>query len=197
MGLSDLLARRRMVRSFDGTAVDLDWLQGACADALRAPTAGNSAGVRMCVLGPSRISSLIDAATDPQWRERSRRLPGIARAGAAVVVTTRPQDYLERYRESDKADSGLSEAASWEVPYWHTDAAMATMALLLLVEEADLGAALWGAFRHESSVLSLVDAPEERLFATLFIGHPDGGDHPSSSLSRPVPSRSARVRRLD
>ena len=49
-----------------------------------------------------------------------------------------PQDYLARYGETDKTGSGLDRADGWPVPYWHTDAAMATMALLLLVEESGL-----------------------------------------------------------
>ena len=36
-----------MTRSFDGTPVDAVWLDDLCAQALWAPTAGNSAGVRL------------------------------------------------------------------------------------------------------------------------------------------------------
>ena len=34
-----------MVRSFDATPVDLDWLEQRCAEALWAPSAGNAAGI--------------------------------------------------------------------------------------------------------------------------------------------------------
>jgi nitroreductase len=195
--LADLLARRRMVRSFDGSAVDLDLLEGLCATALLAPTAGHSAGVRMRVVAPARLDDLLEAATDAAWRATSTTLDGIARAGAAVVVSSRVGDYLARYAEPDKAGSGLERAEAWPVPYWHADAAMATMALLLLLEEAEIQAGLWGNFRHERRVLDLVGASDELLLALVFVGRGDGADARSASLRRTVPRRRERVTRID
>jgi nitroreductase len=60
-----------MVRSFDATPVDLDWLDDLCAQALRAPTAGNSAGVRLYTLGADHVAAYFEVATDPSWRQRS------------------------------------------------------------------------------------------------------------------------------
>ena len=184
-----------MTRSFTGDPVDLDALTRACALALRAPTAGNCGGVRMTVVGPESVTGYLERATDPEWRAASRRVGGLSRAGALVVVTSRPTDYSTRYGEPDKAASGLSDRDAWVVPYWHGDAGMATMALLLLVQDAGLGAALWGNFRHEDRVLEWLDAPGESLFATVFVGHPDRLDPPSSSRRRVVPSPAERVRR--
>ncbi len=53
-----------MVRSFDGTPVDLDWLESLCASALWAPSAGNSAGVRMHTIGHELLSQYFEVATD-------------------------------------------------------------------------------------------------------------------------------------
>ena len=184
-----------MTRSFTGEPVDLDWLEGACAHALRAPTAGNTGGVRMTVIGRDALGDYLERATDAAWREKSRRLEGLSRAAALVVVTSRPHDYLRRYGEPDKAPSGLSDASAWPVPYWHTDAAMATMALLLLVSEARLGAAIWGNFRHEQRVLEWLGHTDEALFATVFVGSPDHLDPPSTSRARPLPPTGQRVRR--
>lgn len=185
-----------MVRSFDATPVDRDWLDERCADALRAPTAGNSAGVRMYTLGRDLVGDFFDVATDEQWRATSRRAAGLARAGAAVLVTSRPADYLERYAQSDKSGSGLAERSAWTVPYWHTDAAMATMALLLLLEEGGWQAALWGNFRNDDDVLAWAGIDDEELFATVLVGRDDGLDVASTSLERDVPARSQRVRRV-
>ena len=185
-----------MVRSFDGTPVDLDWLDERCAEALWAPTAGNSAGVRMYTLGREHVIDYLNVATDATWRESSQRYAGLSRAGAIVLVTTRPQDYLARYGDADKASSGLAGRDAWTVPYWTTDAAMAAMALLLLLEEAGLHAALWGNFRHERDVLAWAGAADEELVATVLIGHGDGRDRPSASLQRDVMSRVQRVRRV-
>jgi nitroreductase len=185
-----------MARSFRGDPVDPLDLEHLCAHALRAPTAGNAAGVRMTVVPTEHVAQYFAVATDAHWRTSSARYPGLSRAGAVVLVTSRPQDYLERYAEADKSPSGLSSKDVWPVPYWHTDAAMATMALLLLLEERRLGAVFWGNFRHEAEVLQWAGAPDEALFGSVLVGTPDGDDHPSASLSREVISRAHRVRRI-
>jgi nitroreductase len=185
-----------MTRSFNGQAVDLDLLEELCELSLRAPTAGNAAGVRCIVIGHDDVAAYFDTATDEEWRARSPKAAGLLRAGAVVLVTSRPQDYLQRYGEPDKATSGLHEAKAWPLPYWHTDAAMATMALLLLLEEAGLGVTLWGAFRHVADIATFANFDDEELFASLIIGYPDGLDTATSSLRRATTLRSARVRRL-
>ncbi|HUY43670.1 MAG TPA: nitroreductase family protein [Acidimicrobiales bacterium] len=196
MDLAKLLAQRRMTRSFDGSEVDPAWLEERCAEALWAPTAGNSAGVRMHVIAQNDVASYFHYATDEGWRSGARRAPGLMRAGAVVLVTAQPALYLERYAESDKGDSSLTQLESWPLPYWHTDAAMATMALLLLLEEAGLAATIWGSFRHEADVLGWARVLDEQLFASVLIGRDDGNDVASASLQRDVPTRRARVSRV-
>jgi hypothetical protein len=185
-----------MVRSFDETPVDQDWLDARCADALWSPSAGNAAGVRMHTIRRELIGAFFDVATDEAWRASSRRAPGLARAGGAVLITTRPRDYLERYAQSDKVSSGLADRSAWPVPYWHADAAMATMALLLLIEEGGWQATIWGNFRNDAAVLEWARLSDEELFATVLVGRADGLDVASSSLEREVLSRSARVSRV-
>lgn len=185
-----------MTRSFDGTPADESWLDALCAQALWAPTAGNSAGVRLYTLGAQYVAAYFEHATDEAWRQRSRRSEGLLRAGGVVLVTSRVPDYLARYGEADKASSGLSERSAWPLPYWHTDAAMATMALLLLLEESDWQATLWGNFRNDESVLRWAGIDDEELFGAVLIGRSDGADVTSNSLGRNVPSRNDRVRRL-
>jgi nitroreductase len=185
-----------MVRSFDGTPVDEEWLDECCAEALWAPTAGNSAGVRFSTLGSTDVPRYFEVATDKTWRDQSRRYKGLSRAGAVVLVTARPQDYAARYGEIDKEASGLGNRENWPLPYWHTDAAMATMALLLLIEEGGWQCTLWGNFRNDGAVLRWAGLTNEELFATVLIGRADGNDVVSASLSRETPSRQSRVRRL-
>jgi nitroreductase len=185
-----------MTRSFDGTPVDLAWLEELCAEALWSPTAGNSAGVRFHIVDASHVGDYFDVATDARWRRESRRYEGLRRAGAVVLATARPQDYLQRYGEADKSSSGLSDRDAWPLPYWHTDAAMATMTLLLLLEESGWQAALWGNFRHDNDVRRWAKLDDEELFGSVLIGRGDGNDSASGSLSRSVPSREARVTRI-
>jgi nitroreductase len=186
-----------MVRSFDGTPVDSAWLAELCAQALWAPTAGNSAGIRLHTVGPELIGEYFDVATDEEWRAQSRRADGLQRAGAVVLVTSRRGEYVARYAEADKRSSGLDDESNWPVPYWHTDAAMAAMALLLLIEESGWQAALWGNFRHENEILRWAGINDEDLFATVLIGKADGNDVSSASLNRAVPSRASRVRAVE
>ena len=185
-----------MSRSFDGTPVDLDWLEVLCAEALWAPTAGNAAGVRFHLIDAAHVTEYLEVATDPEWRETSRRYEGLARAGAVVLVSSRPEDYLARYAESDKASSGLGDRDAWPLPYWHADAAMATMALLLLLEESAWQATIWGNFRHDAAVRDWAGLKDEELFASVLIGRADGNDPRSPSLEREVPARRERVRRV-
>lgn len=185
-----------MVRSFDATPVDEGELEDLCAQSLWAPTAGNAAGVRMHVVGPTFVRAYFEVATDEAWRTSARRAPGLQRAGAVVLVTSNRSAYLDRYGEDDKVMSGLNDERSWTVPYWHTDAAMATMALLLLLEERGLAATLWGNFRHEEQILAWANIDGEDLFASVLLGHPDGNDVASASLERDVLPRSRRVTRV-
>ncbi len=197
MQLRDAIQRRRMRRSFSGVPVDEALVREMCEEALRAPTAGNCAGVEMVIVPHGRIAEYFAAATDEQWRLTATRADDLQRAGSVVVVISRPDRYLERYSEPDKARSNLDDANRWPVPYWHTDAAMATMTLLLLLEESGLAASLWGNFRSEQSVLELVGAPSDaRLFGSVLLGPHDQRDHRSASLARRTPSRAERVRVL-
>ena len=185
-----------MVRSFDATPVDLDWLEERCTQALWAPSAGNAAGVRMYTVSRALVPSFFEAVTDEQWRATARRAAGLARAGAIVLVTSRPEDYASCYAEADKSGSGLEDTGAWSVPYWHADAAMATMALLLLVEEAGWQATIWGNFRNGDRILRWAKVEDEQLFCSVLIGRADGNDVTSRSLQREVPSRAQRVRRV-
>jgi hypothetical protein len=73
---------------------------------------------------------------------------------------------------------------------------MATMALLLLVEEAGWQATIWGNFRNGDRILRWAKVEDEQLFCSVLIGRADGNDVTSRSLQREVPSRAQRVRRV-
>ena len=197
MELRELLERRRMVRSFDGSAIDPAVITRLCADALWAPTAGNTAGVRMHVVANEDVAGFFEAATDEQWRASARRAPGLQRAGTVVLVSSRPADYAARYAEPDKCASGLGELEAWTIPFWHTDAAMSTMTLLLLIEEAGLSATIWGNFGRGPRIMEWAGAHDEELFASVLVGRDDGADVTSPSLARVVPERARRVSRVD
>ncbi|MEZ5228006.1 MAG: nitroreductase family protein [Acidimicrobiales bacterium] len=95
-------------------------------------------------------------------------------APALVVVLTRPDAYVERYSEADKARDRLGESLDgWPVPFWWVDAGAVIENLLLLVTAAGLGACLFGLFEHEAAVLSAFGVPSEyRAAGTIAIGRP-------------------------
>lgn len=105
--------------------------------------------------------------------------------------------YVARYGESDKAESGLGEGpGEWPVPYWTGDAAFGVMAVLLGAVDVGLGACILGSFRGEKELASGLGVPEGwRLFCAVALGRPDGLDHRSPSLDRPVPSPAERIHR--
>ena len=192
--LSALILQRRMVRSFDGSAPSHDLLAHWTQTALSAPSAGNSAGVRLVVLEADYVSKYFEVATDSTWRDSAARAPGLMRAGAVVLACSSSEIYTERYAERDKSSSGLGEVDAWPVPYWHTDASMVVMQLLLLIEDSGWSACLWGNFRHGDAVRELAQlSPAWQIFGSVLIGRADGNDQRSSSLQRSVPVRSERV----
>jgi nitroreductase len=184
-----------MVRAFDGTELDEDELAAMCADALFAPTAGHSRGIEAVVLaGGSGSARYLEAATDADWRERSPRAPGLARAGGAVLVVCSPATYAARYAEGDKSSSGLGDEGAWPVPYWYGDAGAFTMALLLVAEERGRAACFLGAFRNTDRVLREVGAPpDRRLYGAVLLGMADGTEVRAASLARPGTTRDERV----
>ena len=54
---------------------------------------------------------------------------------------------------------------------------MATMALLLLIEEGGWQATLWGNFRNDEQVLAWAGVQEEKLFGFVLVGGEDGLNH--------------------
>ena len=150
MELADAVRRRRMVRSFSGAPVPAAVLRRVLDAGLRGarrpatPAAGTPSS------WPGRQTAPFwDATTTPDWRARSRRWPGLARAPVVVALFVDPDAYRARYAEPDKrGPSGLgrtrrgSRAERWPVPYWFVDGGFAVMVMLLAAADAGLGRVL-------------------------------------------------------
>lgn len=202
MDLDVAIRQRRMVRSFADRPLPGGLVTQMVDLALRAPTAGNTRGTAWVVLeGSDQTERYWMAATDPEWRSRSRRWPGLSPAPAVAVSLCSPSAYADRYEEADKqrgerAGAGDAGAHRWPVPYWVADAAFGVMTLLLQVTANGLGACFLGNFRNEQGVLDALGVPPGwRLFGAVALGFPDGADHLSPSLDRPGPGRAARLHR--
>ncbi|HEX2576273.1 MAG TPA: nitroreductase family protein [Aquihabitans sp.] len=186
MELGDAVRRRRMVRAFTDAPVPADVVDGLCDLARRAPSAGNSQATAFLVLDDHAARNQYWALTLPEPRRATFRWPGLLAAPVLVVVAVRPDAYVDRYAEADKAATGLGRGAGeWPVPYWWVDAGAAAEHLLLGVVDAGLGACLFGLFDHEGAVADAFGVPEGwRLVATIAIGHP-APDAPGRSAGRP------------
>jgi nitroreductase len=186
--LAEAASRRRMVRSFSGAAPDSALLERLLRLALRAPSAGNTRGWDAVVLeGPKQTEAFWRATTTPAWRARSARWPGLRRAPVVIAMFAHPQAYLERYREPDKAASGLGAGTeAWPVPYWHVDTGMAVLLLLLGAVDLGLAACFIGNFRGEDALRRALGVPGERRYVgAVLIGEAGGDDPPSRSSARP------------
>jgi nitroreductase len=181
-----VVRRRRMVRSFSGQPVPPEQLERVLALAWRAPSAGNTGGWDAVVMSGDETEAFWQATTTPEWRARSRRWAGLARAPVVVAVFVDPDAYVERYRADDKQPGALGTGLqAWTVPYWYVDGGFALLLMLLAATDAGLGACLLGNFRGEDALAKALGVPPERRYVgAVAMGVPGGDDPPSSSLAR-------------
>jgi nitroreductase len=141
MEFSDVLRRRRMIRSYqEDRQVPADTLEALLGAALRAPSAGFTQGVSLLVLSSDTERATFwqaAAESDSRWLRAMRTAPVL------VLVWTSEQAYLDRYAEPDKGWTDR-DPARWSAPYWFVDAGMASMAVLLSAVDHDLGACFFG-----------------------------------------------------
>jgi nitroreductase len=193
--LSEVLRRRRMVRSYDPTrAVPESAVDAVVAAALRAPSAGHTQGVSLLVLTDR-------ADVDRYWELTARAGPpdrwlrGMRTAPVLVSVWTSREAYLDRYAEADKGWDDR-DPDRWSAPYWFVDAGMASMAALLAAVDGGLGACFFGVPPHRvAAVREAFGVPEEQLSVGMIsLGYPSSGG-PTGGSRRTVPRRSGRVHR--
>lgn len=150
MEFQDVVDRRRMIRDYAADPVDPAIVDRALRNATHAPSAGFSQGWGFLVLDtPDDVrrwwATTADSVDDPDaW------LTGMMRAPVVIVPCSSKAAYLRRYAEPDKARrdpaSGRVEQGEerWSVPYWHMDAAMASLLILQTVVDEGLGGCFFG-----------------------------------------------------
>ena len=180
--LDDVIRRRRMTRTFESTPLDPQLIDELLDLARRAPSAGYSQGVHFLALTGESLSKFWQVTGGDQWFDE-----GVRSAPVVVLPLADPDAYTSRYAEGDKAGHGLEIAANWEVPFWMTDAAMATQNLLLLAEDRGLGALYFGIFRNARLALDAFGVPANVLqVGAVALGRRAATDAPSgSAITRP------------
>ncbi|MCL6091512.1 MAG: nitroreductase family protein [Actinobacteria bacterium] len=184
MELDEVVARRRMCRSFSDRPVAPEALDRAFALATHAPSAGNTQGWAFVVLEGPETERFWRHTADPSWLERPDH-PGLLLAPVVVLPLANQASYLERYSEPDKAGR-QSRVERWQVPYWLVDTAFATMLLLLGLRQEGLGALFFALHRPAGPLLEQLGVPAgwEPLGAVA-LGWPAADDKPGASASRP------------
>ena len=182
MDFQDVVRRRRMVRDFTDEPVLESIVERILSNALRGPSAGFTQGTELMVFHGSRETALFWSIVSPDRGFERAGWPGIYRASVVIVPLAHEGSYLERYAEPDK---GWVERDSsrWPVPFWHVDAAFATMLMLLTVVDARLGALFFG-IRDHAEFRRGFNVPTGYMpIGAIAIGYP-ADNRPSRSLAR-------------
>jgi nitroreductase len=142
----DVLARRRMHRSFLPEPLPDEQVERIVSVIRHAPSGGFSQGGSIVVVteGEQR-AAIARAFGDEHYSHLGRNF--IADAPVHLVISANEALYHARYNQPDKLAASGGVEVAWPVPYWFVDAG----ALMMLVLEA---------------------AIDEGL-ASAFVGHPD------------------------
>jgi len=191
MDFQDVVDRRRMTRSYTDQPVDRALVDRALHNATHAPSAGFSQGWAFLVLDtPADVRRWWETTVEPAaLAEPDRWLTGMMRAPVVVVPCSNRSAYVRRYAEGDKQSSPRIAAQPeerWSVPYWHMDAAMASLLILQTAVDAGLGACFFGI------PLKKLDAvrdgfridPEFEPVGVITLGHRADGGSPGSASRR-------------
>ncbi len=188
MQFQDVVDRRRMVRSYADRPVDPAIVDRALRNGVRAPNAGFSQGWAFLVLDtPADVARWWrTTAADPGDLEHPDTwLAGMMRAPVVVVPCSSKAAYLGRYAEPDKGWTDRDEAR-WPMPFWHMDAAMASLLIMQTVVDEGLGSCFFGipperdaAVRREFGIPDDFDP-----VGVMTIGHPAAGGAQGSPARR-------------
>ncbi len=185
MDFSDVLSRRRSVRSYADRPVPRDVLERiANAAVIWAPSAGFSQGLRIVVVtDPDTRRRIATAAKEDELAAQGRPRWKAA-APAHMVVLTREDDYHDRYRQQDKLKITGGREIGWPAPYWYVDAGAASMVLMLAAIDEGLATAIFGVTDLPMLYEALGLPQDVRFVAVVTMGYPAAdADKPSSEAS--------------
>ncbi|MEO7350412.1 MAG: nitroreductase family protein [Marmoricola sp.] len=185
MEFQDVVRRRRMVRNYTDEPVDPAIVDRALSNATRAPSAGFSQGWGFLVLDTAEDVRRYWTATTEGIEDPDEWLSGMMRAPVLVVPCSSKAAYLGRYAEPDKGWTDQDEAR-WPVPFWHMDAAMASLLILQTAVDAGLGGCFFGIPPEKvSGVRSAFSIPDPfDPVGAITLGHPATRPGASGSPSR-------------
>jgi len=177
MEFSEVVRRRRMVRSYADRPLPADAVEHILANALRAPSAGFSQGWAFLALTDARDRARF-------WDFVPHVEPSMSVAPLVVVPLSNKSAYLDRYAEADKGWTDRSEAR-WPAPYWDIDTGMATLLMLLTAVDEGLGACFFGIQPEQiPSFRSAFGVPDEYLpIGAASVGYQEGAQPTGSAVA--------------
>ncbi len=172
-----------MVRHFTDEDVSREAVARLIEAAQHAPSAGFSQGVSFVVVTDAeKRRKIADLAGEEHYTSMGLH-PFVSEAPVQIVVCTSEKVYKDRYREPDKKPDPEAEEQEWPVPYWHTDAGMALVLILLAAVNEGLAGAFVGVWQ-QPELQQLLGIPEDFLpIGVAMIGH-GSADKKSPSLKR-------------
>lgn len=182
MDFWDVVRKRRMVRNFTDEPVSNEVIERIVEAGQHAPSAGFSQGVVYVVVTDEGTRQTIGEIAGEEGYVRGGFDPFISGAPVQVVICTSEQVYHDRYNERDKKPEGEDEI-DWPIPYWHTDAGVSLVLVLLAAVNEGLGTAFVGVMEPKR-LQDLLGIPDDYLpIGVTMIGHP-APDQKSGSLKR-------------
>jgi nitroreductase len=112
-------------------------------------------------------------------------LRGMRTAPVLIIPCSSKAAYLQRYAEPDKGWTDLDEAR-WPVPFWHMDAAMASLLILLTAVDEGLGACFFGIPpEHDAAIRAAFGIPDDfDPVGAITLGHRLPDEAPSGSPTK-------------
>jgi nitroreductase len=186
MEFREVVRRRRMVRRYEPDPVDPAVLRRMLEHAVRAPSAGFSQGWAFLLLETPADVARFWSATSPDADAGNDWLDGMRSAPAIIVPMSDKDAYLDRYAERDKGWTDRDESR-WPVPFWHMDAAMAALLVLLTAVDEGLGACFFGVPPDRVDPLRAEFGVPATLtpVGAITVGRPAAGGAPGSPARRP------------
>jgi nitroreductase len=182
---AEVLRRRRMVRRFTEEPVPDDVRERILAAAVRGPSAGFSQGWAFLVLEGPEQTGRFWTASGADLDAPDRWLEGLRKAQLLVLPLSSKDAYLDRYAEPDKGWVDRDEDR-WPVPYWHVDAGMAALLMLMTAVDEGLGGCFFGVPRTAiEPVRQAFGVPQAWApVGAVAIGHPEPGTGSSTRRRR-------------
>jgi FMN reductase [NAD(P)H] len=176
MELRDILARRRMHRSFVPDALPHEQIERIAGVIRRAPSGGFSQGGSIVVVtDDERRTAIARAFGDDHYSTGGRNY--IADAPVHMVISANESLYHARYNEADKLQATGGVEVTWPVPYWFVDAGALMMLVLAAAIDEGLASAFIGHPEQKRIFDEILGLPEEVVpIGLALIGKP--GEHP-------------------